>query len=356
LACAQIYPISVDYTIANNSIENLHEDYKNKSFKLIEWDHKQSSFPSEISTVDLIIYRDCQELWHLNLDNYLKEIYDKISNKGFLLSVFRYKFTEPELALKQIYGINSIKDSNFAQRVTDFKNKAQNIGFNLICRKTDSIGSIALLFRKVTSNESIKSNEQQIIQINDNYNEWLDVLKERVKELNENKETDKIYSNIWLIANDSSLNGIIGLTNCLRQEPGGERIRCIFDYDKQMKYPLDFSSKPFSDILTNDLAINVIRDGKLGTYRHLIIPKNHDKIESNDYYLNVGPNGDLSSLQWFDSKNIAFNESFINVDNRKIPQIRCNIYSTGLNFRDVLMATGINSLSFYLIFNIIYDN
>jgi hypothetical protein len=122
-----------------------------------------------------------------------------------------------------------------------------------------------------------------------------------------------------------------------------------------MKFPPDFSSNPFSDILANDLAINVIRDGMLGTYRHLSLPKNHDKIESNVYYLNVGPNGDLSSLQWFDSNNIAFNESFINIDNRIIPQIRCNIYSTGLNFRDVIMATGIHSLSFNLVFNIIYD-
>jgi hypothetical protein len=113
-----------------------------------------------------------------------------------------------------------------------------------------------------------------------------------------------------------------------------------------MKFPPDFSSKPFSDILANDLAINVIRDGKLGTYRHLGLPKNHDKIESNDYYLNVGPNGDLSSLQWFDLKNFSKNDTFINVDNRKIPQIRCNIYSAGLNFRDVLMATGINTLGF----------
>jgi fatty acid synthase len=341
LACAHIYPISVDYTIANKSIENLHEDYKNKSFKLIEWDHKQSSFPSEISTVDLIIYRDCQELWYLNLDNYLQEIYDKTANKGFLLSVFRYKFTEPELVLNQIYKNNSISNSNFTQRINDFRNAAQKIGFNIICRKTDSIGSMALLFRKLKPNQSIKYNEQQIIEIRDNYNKWLDVLKDRVKEMIENKDNDNNNeNNIWLIANDSSLNGIIGLTNCLRQEPGGERIRCIFDYDKQMKQ-LDFSSKPFSDILTNDLAINVIRDGKLGTYRHLSLPKLHDKIESNDYFLNVGPNGDLSSLQWFDSKNIAKNEIFVNIDNRKISQIRCNVYSTGLNFRDVLLASGI---------------
>ncbi len=344
LASNQIYPIDVDYTIAHNSIENLHKDYKNKSFKLIEWDNKKDSFPTGVTKVDLIIYRDSKDLWGMKLNDYLKEVYDKLENKGFLLSIFRYKFTEPEMALNHIIdnnNNNSVNNSNSEKRINDFKNAIQNIGFNLICRKSDSIGSIALLFRKVIQIESIKNDNNMIIEVNENYDKWLYVLKEKVKENNENKEINNEMKNIWLIANDSSINGIIGLTNCLRQEPGGERIRCIFDYDKQMKFPVDFSSKPFSDILMSDLAINVIRDGKLGTYRHLRIPKNHDKIESNDYYLNIGPNGDLSSLQWFDSKNIAFNESFINVDNRIIPQIRCNIYSTGLNFRDVLLASGI---------------
>jgi hypothetical protein len=124
-----------------------------------------------------------------------------------------------------------------------------------------------------------------------------------------------------------------------------------------MKFPPDFSSKPFSDILVNDLAVNVMRVGKLGTYRHLRVPKNHDKFKSNNYYLNVGPNGDLSSLQWFDSKNLKPNDTYINVDNRKIPQIRCNIYSTGLNFRDVLMATGIHYYTIILMRKIfLYEN
>jgi fatty acid synthase len=345
LASNQIYPINVEYTIAHNSIENLHEDYKNKSFKLIQWDHKKTSFPSEISTMDLIIFRDSQELFHLKIDEFLREIYEKIANKGFLLSLFRCKLTEPELALNHIYDNNN-NNPNFSKRINEFKITAMKIGLNVICRKTDSIGSIAILFRKVIPNDRIRAEDNIIIEINDNYNKWLDVLKEKVKENIENKKTDNEMKNIWLIANDSSINGIIGLTNCLRQEPGGESIRCIFDYDKQMK-SLDFSSKPFSDILSNDLAINVIRDGKLGTYRHLRVPKNHDKIESNEYYLNVGPNGDLSSLQWFDSKNIPKCETYINLDKQKIKQIRCDIYSTGLNFRDVMIASG---KSYYICF------
>jgi fatty acid synthase len=347
LASAQVYSIIVDYTIANKSIESLDKEYKNKSFKLIEWDQKQSSFPSGISTMDLIIYRDCQDFCNLKIDDFLQEVYEKITDKGFLLSIFRYKYTEPELVLNHIFNSDngnknySTNDYNLMKKINDFKNAAQKLGFNIICRKTDSIGSIAILFRKIVPNDNIKAEDNVIIEIDSNYDKWLDVLKEKLKESIENKEIHNKESYIWLIGNDSSINGILGFANCLRQEPGGERIRCIFDYDKQMKLPVDLSSKPFSDILINDLATNVIREGKLGTYRHLGLPKNHDKVEINDYYLNVGPNGDLTSLQWFDFKNIKPNDTYINVDNRIIPQIRCNIYSTGLNFRDVLMATGI---------------
>jgi fatty acid synthase len=349
LACAQIYAITVDYTIANNSIENLDKELKNKGFKLMEWNHKQSTFPSGISTMDLIIYRDCQDLWDIKIDHFLKEVYDKIADKGFFISVFRYKISEPESILNYFYKNNVIKDSFLVQRIEDFRNTAKKVGFNLISRKSDSIGSLALLFRKTIPNDNKSEEKIEVLEINENYEKWLNVLKEKVNENIEKKEIHNENINIWLIANDSTINGITGLMNCLLQEPGGERIRCIFDYDKQMKIPFDFKSKPFSNILINDLAVNVIRDGKLGTYRHLKIPKNHDKIESNDYYLNVGPNGDLSSLQWFDSKNIKPNDTYINVDNRKIPQIRCNIYSTGLNFRDVLMATGIDQYIIILV-------
>jgi fatty acid synthase len=169
------------------------------------------------------------------------------------------------------------------------------------------------------------------------YEKWFEIFKEKFFKFNENDNKDE---NFWLIANDSSINGIIGFMLCLRQEPGGERIRCIFDYDKNLKLPINFSEKPFSDIITNDLAINVLRDGKLGTYRHISLTKNDELSESYDYYLNIGQRGDLSSLQWFDSKNV-FPMKISNDENSGlVDQIRCNVYYSGLNFHDVLLASG----------------
>ncbi|CAG2118655.1 unnamed protein product, partial [Medioppia subpectinata] len=49
---------------------------------------------------------------------------------------------------------------------------------------------------------------------------------------------------------------------------------------------IDFNTKPYSEILANDLFANIIKGGKVGTYRHLKLPKDYDKCLSNDYYLN----------------------------------------------------------------------
>jgi fatty acid synthase len=336
-------PIDVNYIIVNNSIEKMSEVYKNKSFKLIEWDFKQTSFPPVISPMDLIIYRDSQNLSELKIDNFLQEVYTKIKNKGFLLLIFRNKYTEPELIMNSfLYEKNySFNNYNLLKRINEFTNSAQKVGLNTISRKNDSIGSVAILLRKVQPIDRIKMNDNVIVEIDYNYDEWLGVLKGKIEETYKNDEISQKNSYIWLVANDSSINGIIGLTNTLRQEPGGERIRCIFDYDRQMKSSINFNEKPFSDILINDLAINVIRDGKLGTYRHLNLPQLHNKIESNNYHLNIGKIGDISSLTWFDSNNMSKKDTYISEDNYKAPLIRCNVYCNGLNFHDVLRASGI---------------
>ena len=106
-----------------------------------------------------------------------------------------------------------------------------------------------------------------------------------------------------------------------------------------MKTPIDFNEKPFSDILSNNLAINVLKDGKLGTYRHLTLPKDYDKTESNEYFLNTTLMKDISGLHWVDSRNLSANKSFIAFGDIVIRSIQCIVYTAGLNFKDVMMAT-----------------
>jgi fatty acid synthase len=342
LASPAIYPITVGYTIVNNSIQNLNEDLKNKDYELLEWNPNEISFPHNIQAADLFVYRDTSNFWDLKLDNFLQEIYRKVKDKGFFLTVFRYKFTAPEIVLNRLLEQKIVKDYNLTKRIDEFRNKAQKIGFNVVCYKSDLIGSIAILFRKVQPMKDLKPKKQNIIEITADYEKWFEILKEKFHEMKENDSKDE---KIWLIANDSLINGILGFVLCLRLEVGGERIRCLFDYNRKLKLPLNFSEYPLSEILINDLAVNVIRDGKLGTYRHLNLTKSDDQFEGNDYYLNIGQRGDLTTLQWYDLKNMV-SVKYINDEKLgKVNQIKCKVYFSGLNFKDVLIASG-NYVSF----------
>ena len=334
LSTYHIYPIDVNYTIAVQSLDSIPEEYKQKAFKTIEWKASNSSvFPSNAPTADLIVYKDSYDLWQIDVEKHLKGTYDSLSDKGFLLTLFRYQLTEPEMALNQMNGKRNLKNSDLKQRIADYVITAEELGLSVIAHKYDSIGSMSLLFRKVMVKLNIPKKENIIYFKSDSY-EWFESIKQK---LNQMKETEKKDS-IWLFANDWSNNGIIGLINCLRLEPGGETIRCLFDCDKLIENTINFNEKPFSNILCNDLAINVIKDGKLGTYRHLTLPKDYDKIETNEYFLNTGATRDLSGLQWFDMKNLVpLETSFLSEEK----QIKCVVYSSGLNFRDVVLASGL---------------
>jgi hypothetical protein len=55
-----------------------------------------------------------------------------------------------------------------------------------------------------------------MIQIDDLTGSWFDTLKQEVMNVKEN---------VWLTVNSEPQNGILGLFNCLKQEPNGERLR-----------------------------------------------------------------------------------------------------------------------------------
>ena len=340
LASSHIYPIDVNYTIVVKSIDSVPQDLKSESFKFNEWNPNESLFPNDVTPKDLIILRDCQELWHLNVESLLQEISDSVIYEGFFMAVFRYQFTEPELSLNQMNGKKNLKNSDLEQRIVDFMKSVESVGLTLIGRKCDSVGSLSLLFRKVLV-ESQMPKKDNIVIVGTKSEDWFETLRERIVDIKDNDKTDE---KIWIIVNDSDINGIIGLVNCLRLEPGGDVIRCLFDCDRMTKTPIDFHRKPFSDILRNNLPINVFKNGKLGTYRHLSLPKDYDKTESNDYYLNVGANRDLSSLQWFDARQLVSPKESFDLNNNQINKVRVNIYSSGLNFRDVMFATGKSSV------------
>jgi len=208
-----------------------------------------------------------------------------------------------------------------------FENYAKLANFSLITRKTDSISSTAVLLRKV--NKNLSPNNQAVVEVKfGKYDEWVDNLKRKFTEYKERPRSE----NVWLFANDDNLNGIVGLVNCLRQEPGGDRFRCIFS-DGKLEMPIDFNKEPFNRLLRNDLVINVHRDNRWGTYRLLNLEKNYDKIETAEAYLDIVKKGDLSSIKWFDLSTL---------ENISEEEVNVKIYYSGIDFKDLAVASGIH--------------
>ncbi|XP_070708258.1 fatty acid synthase [Pempheris klunzingeri] len=140
---------------------------------------------------------------------------------------------------------------------------------------------------------------------------------------------------VWLTASQAHC-GIVGMVNCLRQEPGGHRIRCAFvsNLNESSAAPsLQPAHKSIQSVLERDLVMNVFRDGRWGVFRHQLISHDVNEELTEHAYVNVLTRGDLSSLRWIASPLCHYVSSDPNVQ-------LCRVYYSSLNFRDIMLATG----------------
>ncbi|CAG2108143.1 unnamed protein product, partial [Medioppia subpectinata] len=321
--------VSNEYDLSKDLVNQIQRNEQ----RATEWQIKDD-IPLKPS--HLVIMRDSQDLWQMDLNKFTQDLFNSINNNGFLLSVFRYKFTEPEIAFMSLKG-NSIPSNNELDlRISKFVSIATKTGFNLIASKSDTIGTQCLMLRKII-HKPIVPEKHNVIKITGDYQQWFEALQTKLIAA---KEADNKTDNVWLVSQDSCINGIIGLMNCLRLEPGGEIFRYIFHMDINSETEIDFNTKPYSDILANDLVANVFKGGKLGTYRHIKLPNDFDKCVSNDYYLNSGTTKDLAGIQWYDSRKLPEIKKYWNFNNKEISKTRVEIYCSGISFHDVIVASG----------------
>ncbi|XP_023309306.2 fatty acid synthase [Lucilia cuprina] len=132
---------------------------------------------------------------------------------------------------------------------------------------------------------------------------------------------------VVLYAFNEKLNGLIGLVNCLRKEPDGNLVIGFF-IDDQNAPPFSLSDPFYGNQYALRLAINVYKNGKWGTYRHLQLKTDEKCIARGDHvYGNVMQRGDLSSFRWFEGP----------FDAKECP---IKVVYSSVNFRDVMLVTG----------------
>ncbi|XP_022831505.1 fatty acid synthase [Spodoptera litura] len=151
---------------------------------------------------------------------------------------------------------------------------------------------------------------------------WIDKVKEEIKE----------GQKVVLYTQDEHINGLLGLVNCLRKEPGGEIVYGLLISDPSAP-PFNPDLEFYEEQLDKDLALNVYQDGQWGTYRHLLLG-DLETVRANHAYVNTLTIGDLSSLRWVEG---AIRENHVFKDKEKV---LVHVYCAALNFRDVMTAIG----------------
>ncbi|XP_046964151.1 fatty acid synthase-like [Vanessa cardui] len=152
---------------------------------------------------------------------------------------------------------------------------------------------------------------------------WIDKVKAELE----------VGQKVVLYSQYECINGLLGLTNCLRREPGGETVFGLLISEIPSAPPFNPELEFYEEQLDKDLAINVYQEGQWGTYRHLLLDV-LDTVQSDHAFVNTVTIGDLSSLTWLEGP-IRTNPVIKDPNN-----ILVHVYGAALNFRDVMTAMG----------------
>lgn len=96
-------------------------------------------------------------------------------------------------------------------------------------------------------------------------------------------------------AQNQPQSGVLGLVKSLRKEPNGRNVTCVFVVDEAPRF--DEQLPFYQEQLKKGLAINVFKNGKWGTYRHLPLESGPTVMREHCQAV-VGTKGDLSSIAW----------------------------------------------------------
>ncbi|XP_070508492.1 fatty acid synthase-like [Chironomus tepperi] len=148
---------------------------------------------------------------------------------------------------------------------------------------------------------------------------WLDKVKETIK-----TEPTILYSE------GENESGILGLVNCIRREPAGKDVKCVF-IDDPTAPKFDFENEFYRKQLEKGMAMNVYRNGQWGSYYHLDLkPQLLPKITPETRIIaDIQTRGDFSSIKWSEGPHKYTNEDEL-----------ITVHYAALNFKDIMLASG----------------
>lgn len=128
--------------------------------------------------------------------------------------------------------------------------------FNIVSMiQTDDSEQLVLLQR--SPKRKLLATQDVVINISNSANattadsyEWLEKLKTAIKQTK---------GNVIVLAQNNSRSGIVGLVNCVRKEPDGNKVVCVFIDDAHAP-PFDLQLPFYHEQLKLGLAFNVLRN------------------------------------------------------------------------------------------------
>jgi fatty acid synthase len=177
-----------------------------------------------------------------------------------------------------------------------------------------------VLLQLITKSFDPTTNVLRITNLENETYEWLEKLKQLIK-----------MGPVIVYSQYESFSGILGLVKCIRKEIGFNTIQCILIDDPQAP-PFDLNHSLYAKQLKLGLAVNVLRNGQWGSYRHFAMDQNCEAKPSTDYIIaNIQSKGDLSSFKWFENNELKSIKETVEV---------VSIKYAALNFRDIITASG----------------
>ncbi|NWR04682.1 FAS synthase, partial [Paradoxornis webbianus] len=315
--------LQVDYTATDSVVENLsaiETELQEAGVDSKQWD--PSSLPSgNLTDADLVVY-NCSTSVLVNPTETLSNLAAAVKEGGFVL-------LHTLLKGETLGEIVSFLTSPDLQQKHSFLSEAQwedlfsKASLNLVAMKKSFFGSVIFLCRRQAP---VKT--PIFLPVDETNYKWVESLKEILADPSEKP--------VWLTATSCANSGILGMVNCLRLEAEGHRIRCVFISNLNPSStvpPTSLSSLEMQKIVQKDLVMNVYRDGKWGSFRHLLLEQAQPQELTEYAYVNVLTRGDLSSLRWIASPLRHFQTTDPDV-------LLCKVYYSSLNFRDIMLATG----------------
>lgn len=215
-------------------------------------------------------------------------------------------------------GQRNLSDDGFLISIDEtHQNMAMPHGFTLISVIKSREVTFTLMQR--SSVDLHKTDNLKIIQIEDSGVEQLDWLQ--------NVQESNTKNDVLLVAQNMNASALLELINCL-PKPDVNHFKCIIVEDEHApKFAINNSF--YKDQLNLKFPVNIYRDGKWGTYRHLALKDTAIKCESKKRLTaDIKQIGDFSSLHW--TPQIDFEPS-----NKVI-----NIQYAALNYRDAMIVNG----------------